>query len=115
MLGQVSAIPGELLLPTFLARAFDGKLVVFVCKPGLDIGDEGWRIYVEWLRALQQASPDLGILVAPGGRAPSSAQRGLLNRELKVDRLKVAVMLSDPAMLPIVRVTSWFMKWVKPF
>ena len=107
--------PNDLVLPTISARALDGRLVVFVCRPGFDIGDDDWARYVGWLKALQQNSPNLGILTAPGGRAPTSAQRGLLNRELNVDRIRVAVMLSDSALLPIVRVSSWFMKGVKPF
>jgi hypothetical protein len=111
----VAAVADELLLSTFSARVLGGRVVVFVCKPEREIGDDDWRRYVEWLTSLQRAAADLGILVTPGGRAPSAAQRGLLSRELKGDRLKVAVMIADPAMLPIVRVASWFMKSVKPF
>lgn len=107
--------PNELLLPTFCARALSGRLVVFVCRPGLDIGDDDWRQYVEWLKTLQRSSPDLGILTAPNGRAPSSTQRNLLNRELNADRIRVAVMISDSALLPIVKVSAWFMKGIKPF
>ncbi|HVH44496.1 MAG TPA: hypothetical protein VM925_19215 [Labilithrix sp.] len=111
----MAAIPDELRLPTFSARVLGGRLVVFVCTPGFDIGDEDWRQYVDWLRALQNASLDLRILTAAGGRAPSSAQRGLLNRELNVDHIRVAILLSNPALLPIVKVHAWFMRGVKAF
>jgi hypothetical protein len=107
--------PNELLLPTFSTRVLNGRLVVFVCRPGRDIGDDDWQRYVEWLKALQKSSPDIGILTAPNGRAPSSTQRNLLNRELNADRIRVAVMLSDTALLPIVKVSAWFMKGIKPF
>lgn len=107
-------LPEELILRTFSARLVK-RLVVFVNATGLDIADDDWETYVRWLKALQHESLSLGILTAPHGRAPSAAQRGLLNRELRADRIKVAVLLSDPKLLVVVRVTSWFMKGVKAF
>lgn len=89
--------------------------MVFVCKPGLDIDDDDWAQYVDWLKALQKRSPDIGILTAAGGRAPSAAQRSMLNRELQTDHIRLAVLLSNPALIPIVRVTSWFLKGAAPF
>lgn len=115
MLEGVASVPDELLLSTFSTRVLNGRLVVFVCKPGLDIGDSDWALYLDWLKALQRVSPDLGIVTAAGGRAPSSAQRSLLNRELQTDRIRLAVLLSDPRLIPIVRVSSWFMKGATPF
>lgn len=107
-------LPEELILGTFSARLLN-RLVVFVNKPGVDIADDEWERYVQWLKALQHESLSLGILTAPDGRAPSSAQRALLSRELRTDRIKVAVLLSDPKLVVIVRVTSWFMKGVQAF
>lgn len=108
-------IPSELVLPTLSARLL-GKLVVFVCRPGLDIGDEDWERYIAWLRRIQeQRSPELAILTAAGGRAPSSAQRSLLSRELKTEFIRLAVLLSDPKLIPIVKISSWFMKSGEPF
>lgn len=108
-------IPRELRLPTFSARLLGESLVVFVCTPGLDLADEDWKQYVDWLRQLQKDTPEIRIFTAAGGRAPSATQRGLLNRELDVDRFRVAILLSNPALLPIVKVTAWFMRGVKPF
>lgn len=107
-------LPEELIFDTFSARLLK-RLVVFVNKPGIDIADGDWDRYVQWLKALQHESLSLGILTAPDGRAPSASQRSLLNRELRTDRIKVAVMLSDPKLVVIVRVTSWFMKGVQAF
>jgi hypothetical protein len=106
--------PEELSLPTFSARLV-GRLIVFVCRAGLDIADDDWRKYIDWLKALQQVSPELKILTAPGGRAPSSAQRSLINRELDTDAMRLAVLLSDPKLVAVVRVTSWFMRSAEPF
>lgn len=110
----MAGFPLELVLPTFSTRLL-GSLVVFVNRPGLEIADDDWRTYVHWLKDVQSVTPDLGILTAAGGRAPSSAQRSLLSRELKTDRIRVAVLLSDPKLLVIVRVTSWLMKGTAAF
>jgi hypothetical protein len=110
----VAVAEEELVLPTFSCRLL-GRLVVFVCKPGCDIADADWNQYLQWLQTLQRDVPDLAVLTAAGGRAPSSAQRALLNRELKADRIRLAVLLSDPKLVAIVRVTSWFMKGAEPF
>jgi hypothetical protein len=91
------------------------RLVVFVNEPGTDISDGDWQRYVDWLKALQSVSPELKILTAPGGRAPSSAQRSVLNRELKTDSMRVAVMLSDWKLVAVVRVTAWFIKGAEAF
>ena len=107
-------IPEELVLPTFSARLLN-RLVVFVCRPGVDIGDADWETYIQWLKALQAEVPDLNVLTAAGGRAPSSAQRSLLSRELKADRIRLAVLLVDPKLVVIVRVVSWFMKGAQAF
>jgi hypothetical protein len=107
-------LPEELILGTFSARLLN-RLIVFVNKPGVEIADADWERYIEWLKGLQHESLSLGILTAPDGRAPSSAQRALLNRELRTDRIKVAVLLSDPKLVVIVRVTSWFMRGVQAF
>jgi hypothetical protein len=37
-----------------------------------------------------------------------ASQRSLLSRELRTDRIKVAVLLSDPKLLMIVKISSWF-------
>jgi hypothetical protein len=108
------AVPDELNLETFSARLLN-RLVVFVCKPGLDIADDDWAQYVTWLKAIQAETANLGILTAAGGRAPSSAQRSLLSRELQTDRIKVAVLLSDPKLVVIVKITSWFMRGAEAF
>ncbi|MDF3068701.1 MAG: hypothetical protein K0R38_4302 [Polyangiaceae bacterium] len=84
-------------------------------RPGLDIADDDWRAYVQWLKDVQQRIPDIGILTAAGGRAPTSAQRSLVSRELNTDAIRMAILLSDPALLVIVRVTSWFMKGTAAF
>jgi hypothetical protein len=110
----VAGFPNELILPTLSARLL-GRLVVFVNQPGLPIADADWRSYLDWLNAIQQSVSDVGVITAPGGSAPSSAQRSLLNRELRTDHIKVAVLLSDPKLVAIVRVTSWFMKSVEAF
>jgi hypothetical protein len=107
-------VPDELLLSTFSARLLN-RLVVFVCKPGCEIGDDDWMQYVMWLKALQEETLNLAILTAPDGRAPSSAQRSLLSRELRTDRIKVAVLLSDPKLVVIVKITSWFMRGAEAF
>lgn len=110
----MAAIPNELILPTFSARLL-GRLVVFVNRPGLDISDLDWRRYLDWLRAVQAETPELSIITAAGGRAPSSAQRSLLNSEVRTDRIRIAVLLDDPKLVVIVKVTSWFMKSAEPF
>ena len=104
----------ELLLGTFSARLLN-RLVVFVCKPGMDIADADWEIYVRWLKDLQRDNLNLGILTAAGGRAPTSAQRAVLSRELRTDRIKIAVLLSDPKLVVIVKITSWFMRGAEAF
>ena len=106
--------PDELVQQSFSARRLD-RLIVFVNRPGHEIADDEWAAYVQWLKALQTLTPDLAILTAPEGRAPSSAQRSLLNRELDMDRIKLAVLLSDPKLVVVVRVSSWFMKGAEPF
>jgi len=89
--------------------------VVFVCTPGCEIADDDWARYIDWLKALQRHSSDLAVLTAAGGRAPTSAQRAMLNRELNAERIKLAVLLSDPKLIPIVKVSAWFMKGAQPF
>jgi hypothetical protein len=111
---DVVKVPDELLLTTFSARLLN-RLVVFVCKPGVDIADDDWEQYVMWLKDLQREALNLGILTAAGGRAPSSAQRSLLSRELRTDRIKVAVLLTDPKLVVIVKITSWFMRGAEAF
>lgn len=106
--------PEELVLPTFSARLVN-QIVVFVCQPNMDLGDDDWRTYVQWLKELQRSLPSFGILTAAGGRAPSSAQRSLLSRELETERIKVAVLLTDPKLVVIVKITSWFMKGAEAF
>lgn len=88
---------------------------MFVNRPGFDIADDDWRVYVQWLKDLQKEVRELGILTAAGGRAPSSAQRSLVSRELDTDAIRMAILLSDPKLLAIVRVTSWFMKGTAAF
>jgi len=104
----------ELVLPTFSARLVN-QVVVFVNRPNLDIGDDDWRAYVQWLKDLQARLPAFGVLTAADGRAPSAAQRSWLSRELVTDRIKVAVLLSDPKLVVIVKITSWFMKGAEAF
>jgi hypothetical protein len=65
--------------------------------------------------AIQQSLGELKVLTTPGGRAPSTRQRGMLNRELDADRIRVAVMIADPKMAAIARVTSWFIRGVAAF
>lgn len=110
----MAAFPSELILPTFSARLL-GRLVVFVNRPGLEIADPDWRRYLDWLKAIQAETPDLAVITAAGGRAPSSAQRSLLNSEVRTDRIRIAVLLDDPKLVVIVKVTSWFMKSAEPF
>jgi hypothetical protein len=110
----VPSYPNQLDLPTLAVRLLD-RLIVFVCKPGLDIADDDWNQYIAWVKAIQADKPQLNILTAPGGRAPSSAQRSLLNRELDTDNLRLAVMLSDPKLVVVVKVSSWFMRSAEPF
>ncbi|RYZ04247.1 MAG: hypothetical protein EOO73_24475 [Myxococcales bacterium] len=111
---EVAGIPTELVLPTFSTRLL-GRLVVFVNRPGFEIADDDWATYVQWLKSLQSQQAELAILTAAGGRAPSSAQRSMISRELKTDALRIAVLLSDPKLLAIVRVTSWFMRGTAAF
>jgi hypothetical protein len=110
----VPSYPTQLDLPTLAVRLLD-RLIVFVCKPGLDIADDDWGKYIAWVKAIQAENPQLNILTAPGGRAPTSAQRSLLNRELDTDQLRLAVLLSDPKLVVIVKVSSWFMRSAQPF
>jgi len=70
---------------------------------------------MEWLRALQWEGRELSVLVTSGAPPPTSAQRSLLLRELKADKIRVAVLISDPKVIVVVRVMSWFMKGTKPF
>lgn len=107
-------IPAELLLRTFSARLL-GRLVVFVSRPNCDIDDADWARYVDWLKALQRDSSALKILVTPDGRPPTSAQRSLANREVKTDDVRMAVLLSDPKLVVIVRVFSWLLESAEPF
>lgn len=88
---------------------------MFVNRPGFDIADEDWRAYVQWLKDVQKVIPQVGILTAAGGRAPTSAQRSLVSRELNTDAIRMAILLSDPKLRAIVRVTSWFMKGTAAF
>lgn len=43
------------------------------------------------------------------------AQRSLLSRELQTEHIKVAVLLTDPKLVVIVKITSWFMKGAEAF
>lgn len=106
--------PDQLILPTFSARLL-GRLVVWVGKPDVEIADPDWETYVKWLHSVQQANRDIKILTVAGGRAPSARQRGMLNRELDTERMRVAIMLSNPNLVAIVRVTSWFIRGVAAF
>jgi hypothetical protein len=110
----VEGTPDQLVLGSFSARLL-GRLVVFVCAPGRDIDDKDWGEYVQWLKQLQRDKTELRILTAAGGRAPSSAQRSLLNRELDTQQIRLAVLLTDPKLVVIVKVSSWFMKGAEPF
>lgn len=110
----MASYPVQLDLTTFSARLLD-RLVVFVCRPGLEIADNDWRVYVDWLKSIQAEKPQLNILTAPGGKAPSAAQRSLINRELNTENLKLAVLLTDPKLVVIVKVSSWFMRSAEPF
>ncbi len=110
----MDGIPDQLTLRSFSARLL-GRLVVFVCTPGCDIDDRDWAEYVQWLKLLQREKTELKVLTAAGGRAPSSAQRGLLSRELDTAQIKLAVLLTDPKLVVIVKVSSWFMKGAEPF
>jgi hypothetical protein len=110
----MASVPDELILSTFSARRLD-RLIVFVNHRGREVADDDWNQYIQWLKALQALTPELSILTAPDGRAPSSTQRALLNRELVTDNVRLAVLLSDPKLVAIVRVSSWFMKGAEPF
>lgn len=105
----MEGIPSELVLPTLSVRAH-GSLIVFVNRAGVEIADADWRKYVEWAKAMQARLREIRILTAPGGSAPTSAQRSLFSREVNTDYVRMAILLSDPKLLAIVRVTSWFMR-----
>lgn len=100
--------------PSFSARLLN-RLVVFVGKPGMDFADDDWEKYVQWLKELQRDNLSLGVLTAAGGQAPSSAQRSVLSRELRADRIKLAVLLTDPKLVVIVKITSWFLGGAEAF
>ncbi len=106
-------LPDQLVLPTISFRLLD-QLVVFVGKPGIEIADADWGRYMEWLKALLTDGRKLGVLVTPGP-APSSGQRSVLLQVLKADTVRVAVLISDPKVIAVVRVMSWFLKNTKPF
>ena len=107
-------LPEQLALSTFSARRL-GSLIVFVCKPETDIDDADWAPYVKWLQAIQLVEGELRVLTTAGGRAPSAKQRSLLDRELDTEHLRVAVLLSNPQLVTVVRAFSWFIKGIKPF
>jgi hypothetical protein len=110
----LGSVAEELLLPTLSARVLD-RLVVLVGKPGMAFADDDWSRYVQWLKQLQQQSPRLCVLTVAAGRPPSAAQRSLVNRELKTDEVRLAVLLSDSKLVAIVKVVSWFLKSAEPF
>jgi len=107
-------VPSELILPTFSVRLLD-QLVVFVGRPGVLIADADWSCYLEWLKALLLDASELRVLVTPGAPPPTSTQRSLLNQAIRFDSIRFAIMFSDPKVLAIVRVMSWFMKSIEPF
>lgn len=107
-------IPEQLVLSTFSARRL-GSLIVYVANGDAEIADGDWERYVKWLQAIQLEEGELRVLTAAGGRAPSSKQRSLLDRELNTERLRVAVMLSNPKLVAVVRAFSWFIKGITPF
>lgn len=110
----MAGIPDKLELGTFSARRL-GSLVVYVANAEREIADADWEPYVKWLQAIQRESGELKVLTAAGGSAPSSSQRSMLDRELDTDRLRVAVMLSNPKLVAVVRAFSWFIKGITPF
>lgn len=112
-MGRVADLAEQLTLSTFSTRRL-GHLVVWVGRLDVDISDADWAIYVAWLKELQQAIGEVKVLTTQG-RAPSSSQRSLIDRELNTEQLRIAVMLSNPALVSIVRVTSWFIKSVAAF
>ena len=113
-LGSVRGTPTGLDLSTLSTRLL-GRIVVFVYRSDLDVADEDWRAYVQWLKELQAQLPQIGILITSGERTPSSAQRSWATRELNMDTFRIAVLLSDPKLVAIVRVSAWFMKGIAAF
>jgi hypothetical protein len=110
----VAAPTPDLILDTLSVRLV-GHTVVFVSPPGRDIADPDWSRYVSWVRSIVDARGEVGILVAGKGRPPSSAQRSLFSREIAADRIRLAVLVSDRALLPILRVAAWLVRSARPF
>ncbi len=113
-LERVKGTPTGLLLPTLATRLL-GRIVVFVYRSDLNVADEDWRAYVQWLKELQNHLPEIGILIAASGRAPSASQRSWATRELNMDTFRIAVLLSDPKIVALVKVSAWFVKGIAAF
>lgn len=113
-LETVTRVSDELILPTFAVRLLD-RLIVWVGRPGVHITDVDWNRYIEWIQALLLKAPELSVLVTSGTPPPTSAQRSLFNREIKFESVRIAVLISDPKLVAVVRVMSWFMKSAEPF
>jgi hypothetical protein len=110
----VAEIPDKLVFTTFSARRI-GALVVWVGSGDLEIADADWEPYVKWCQAIQRETGELKVLTTPFGHAPSPSQRSLLDQELDTERMRVAVMLSNPKLVAVVRAFSWFIKGITPF
>jgi hypothetical protein len=106
-------LPDDLVLPTLSCQALGGSWCSCARRGG--IADADWERYVEWLKVLRRHMKHLAVLTGPGGRAPTSTQRAVLNRELNAEWIRLAVLLSDPKLIPIVKVSAWFMTGAKPF
>jgi hypothetical protein len=90
-------------------------LVVFVARPGPGPSDEEWHAYVGWLRRVMNDTQGMRILVLARGKGPSAEQRSYANAELGGDRVRMAVLLEDPLLLPVIKVFSWFVRSLRIF
>jgi hypothetical protein len=90
-------------------------LVVFVARPGPGPSNEEWHAYVRWLRRIMDDKQGMRVLVLARGKGPSAEQRSYANAELGGERVRMAVLLEDPLLLPVVKVFSWFVRSLRVF
>jgi hypothetical protein len=106
--------PRDLLGKTMSCRQID-DLVIVVHDPQLAPDDAEWERYVKWCSGLLTRYPALKVLVLSGDKAPSAPQRSLYNREIAGERVHIAVLMTNRAVIMIVKIFAWFVGNIRAF